>query len=132
MCFPINARSVYVQFMSFFCLIRFALTTAKLRDHPFSMYEKFSEILIFFPLIHRRRNVSFWENFAYIPNGWFLTRSLREKCPNTEFFWSVFSRIRIDYGEMLRITPYSVRMRENMDQKKHFSRIGLHLNAVSE
>ena len=39
------------------------------RDHPFSMYEKFSEILTFFPLIHRRRNVSFWENSAYIPNG---------------------------------------------------------------
>ena len=29
------------------------------------------------------------------------------------FFWSVFSRIRI-----LRISPYSVRMRENADQKK--------------
>ena len=44
---------------------------------------------------------------------------LREKCPNTEFFfWSVFSRIRTEYGDILRISPYSVRMRENTDQKK--------------
>ena len=28
-------------------------------------------------------------------------------------FWSVFSRIPIEYGEILRISPYSVRMREN-------------------
>ena len=33
------------------------------------------------------------------------------------FFWSVFSRIRTEYGKILRISPYSVRMRENMDQK---------------
>ena len=42
------------------------------------------------------------------------------------FFWSVFSRIRTEYGEILRISPYSVRMKENTDQKNleygHFSR----------
>ena len=32
-------------------------------------------------------------------------------------FWSVFSRIRTEYGEILRTSPYSVRMRENTDQK---------------
>ena len=37
------------------------------------------------------------------------------------FFWSVFSNIRTEYGEMLRISPYSVWIRENTDQKKHFS-----------
>ena len=34
------------------------------------------------------------------------------------FFWSLFSRIRTEYGKMLRISPYSVRMQENTDQKK--------------
>ena len=29
------------------------------------------------------------------------------------YFWSVFSRIRTEYGEILRISPYSVQMREN-------------------
>ena len=45
--------------------------------------------------------------------------TLCEKCPYSEFFWSVFSRIRT-------ISPYSVRMWENTDQKnseyEHFSR----------
>ena len=33
------------------------------------------------------------------------------------YFWSVFSRIRTEYREILRIFPYSVRMQENTDQK---------------
>ena len=44
------------------------------------------------------------------------------KCPYSEFFWFVFSRI---WTEILRFSPYSVRMRENTDQKNseygHFS-----------
>ena len=43
----------------------------------------------------------------------------------SELFWSVFSRIRTEYGEILHISPYSVRMPENMDQNNskngHFS-----------
>ena len=42
--------------------------------------------------------------------------ALREKCPSSELFWSIFSRIRTEYGEILRISPYSVPMRENMYQ----------------
>ena len=34
------------------------------------------------------------------------------------FLWSVFSRIRTEYGEIKSISPYSVRIRENTDQKK--------------
>ena len=36
--------------------------------------------------------------------------TLREKWPYSEFFWSVFSRI-------FRISPHSVQMRSNTDQK---------------
>ena len=36
---------------------------------------------------------------------------LRKKCPYSELFWSAYSRIRTEYGEILRISPYSVRMR---------------------
>ena len=42
--------------------------------------------------------------------------TLREKCPHSVLFWFVFSRIQTEYGEILRISPYSVRMRENADQ----------------
>ena len=34
------------------------------------------------------------------------------------FFWSLFSRIWTEYGYLLRKSPYSVRVRENEDQKK--------------
>ena len=42
--------------------------------------------------------------------------SLCEKCPISELFWFVFPRIWTEYGEILRISSYSVRMRENADQ----------------
>ena len=58
-----------------------------------------------------------------------LKLSLREKRPYLELFWSVFSRIRTEYGEILRISPYSVRMWDNTDQNNseygHFLRTGL-------
>ena len=38
-------------------------------------------------------------------------------CPYSEFYWSAFSRIWTEYEEILRISPYSVRMRENTEQK---------------
>ena len=45
--------------------------------------------------------------------------SLSEKCLYSEFFWSVFSLIQTEYGDIVRI-------RENKDQKNseygHFSR----------
>ena len=51
---------------------------------------------------------------------------LLEKCLSSEIFWSVFSCIRTAYGEIRRISPHSVRMRENKNQKNseygYFSR----------
>ena len=53
------------------------------------------------------------------------SNSLRKKCPYSELFCSAFSRIRSEYGEILHISPYSIRMRENADQNnsgyRHFS-----------
>ena len=54
---------------------------------------------------HGVRSVSFSENLV-----------LREKYRYSELFWSVFSRIWTEYGEILGISPYSVRLRENTDQ----------------
>ena len=51
---------------------------------------------------------------------------MRENCPYSELFWSVFSLILTEYREIPRISPYSVRMRENTDQNNseygHFLR----------
>ena len=54
--------------------------------------------------------------FTNIPNdGNCQTRSInnikqtqREKCPYSEFFLSIFSRIRTKYGEIRGISPYSI------------------------
>ena len=34
-------------------------------------------------------------------------------CPYSDLFLSVFSSIRTEYGEIIRISSYSVKMREN-------------------
>ena len=44
---------------------------------------------------------------------------VRRKCSHSELFWSVFFHIRTEYGEILRISPYSVRMWEIAEQKKY-------------
>ena len=44
------------------------------------------------------------------------TFSLPKKCPYSELFWSVFSRIRTEYGEIRSMSTNSVQMRENTDQ----------------
>ena len=41
---------------------------------------------------------------------------LRKKRTYSEFFWSVFRRIWTEYLDLLK-SPFSVRMRENTDQK---------------
>ena len=42
---------------------------------------------------------------------------MREKSPYSEFFWSTFSCIWTEYKDLLSKYPYSVRARENLDQK---------------
>ena len=53
----------------------------------------------------------FWERF-YILIQKVRTGSLREKCPYLKLFWSPYSRIRTEYDEILRISPYWVLMRK--------------------
>ena len=69
-------------------------------------------------LIHMR-----WDDVRFICQNLFWLSKLfcrllpREKCLHAKFFWFVFSRIRTEYGEIRSVSPYSVRMWENTDQK---------------
>ena len=56
--------------------------------------------------------------------------TLREKCPYSELFWSAFSRIRTEYGKILRMSRYSVQMWKNSDQNN--SKYGLFLRSVRQ
>ena len=68
-----------------------------------------------------------WESVFYgcVDYYFIVFTILREKCSYSEFFWSIFYRIRTEYGEIRSISPYSFRMLENTDLKsseyEHFS-----------
>ena len=51
---------------------------------------------------------------------------MHEKCPYSQLFWSSFSRIRTEYGEIRSISPHSVRMwqitDQNISEYGHFPR----------
>ena len=59
--------------------------------------------------------------------AWVFCLLLFKKCPYLNIFWSVFSRIRTEYGEIRIVLLYSLQMPENTDQENskygHFSRI---------
>ena len=59
-----------------------------------------------------------------------LPKSLREKCPYSEIFFSVVFRMRTEYREIGSISPYSVQMREITDQKN--SKYGTFSRSVNE
>ena len=46
-----------------------------------------------------------------------LALTLRKTFLYSEFFWSVFSHIRTEYGEIRSISAYLARMQENTEQK---------------
>ena len=60
-----------------------------------------------------RGNVPF---SIYIP-GHTDQKKLRKNCPYSEFFWSVFSRVRTECKDLRSKSPYRVRIQENTDQK---------------
>ena len=70
--------------------------------------------------------VFFYIDMMTVPVFLLLTLKLRKRYPYPEFFWSVFSRIGTEYGEILLISSYSVQILENTDQKNseyaHFLR----------
>ena len=55
-----------------------------------------------------------------------LNQSLQENCSYSKFLWSIFFCIRTEYEEIQSISPYSVQIRKNKDQKNfeygYFSR----------
>ena len=76
--------------------------------------ESFLKKHIFFKVSMKMGGLTLWSS------------ALREKCPYSELFESVFSRIWTEHGELRSIFLYSVRMRENTDQNNseygHFLR----------
>ena len=98
-------KEIWVDFSFFFACYFWTLRQLNWSSivASFSLARCFVTLLVSVQMFEMRRA---WEYGIF-----FLKDALREKCPYSEFFWSVFSRIRTEYGEILRISPYSVRMR---------------------
>ena len=69
-----------------------------------------------------------WHILLYVRNRqlkvWVSASHCVKSVQIRSYFWSVFSRIWTEYGEIQRISPYSVRMPENVDHNSvfgHFS-----------
>ena len=67
----------------------------------------------------RRTLITQWvgETYEKLRGPEYKKLTLRENCLYSKFFRSLFSRIWTEYGEILRISPSSVRMREITDRK---------------
>ena len=63
--------------------------------------------------IHRKKVFNFVQKQT--PTQVIFSHTLRDKW---RFFWSVFSRIQTEYGDLQSTSPYSVQIRENTYQKK--------------
>ena len=72
-------------------------------------------------------SIGLWTLESLVP-GHLNSGSLRKRYLYLELFWSVFSRIRTECGEIWSISPYLVQMQKNEDQNNseyiHFSRSG--------
>ena len=53
-----------------------------------------------------------------IPSGYYYREHCVKSVHVRSFFWSVFTCIRTEYGDLLRKSLYSVRIQENTDHKK--------------
>ena len=64
-----------------------------------------------------------WQGSKYTPEtlqnseSFIFYATLRKNCPYSELFWCIFSCIWTEYGEIRSISPYSVHMWEDTDQK---------------
>ena len=58
------------------------------------------------------------DNFIFKFQKLFVHRAFKSGSNTEFFFWSVFSCIAAEYGDLRRKSPYSVRMQENTAQRK--------------
>ena len=62
-------------------------------------------------------------NWFTLLNILFKCMSLCEKCPYSEFFWSVFSRIRTEYGEIRSMDMDTFHVVWHIEKTKHIHQL---------
>ena len=81
-----------------------------------AFYFKTRVIIAFFEKLYSEFFKSQSPAYSHLKNLLLMSCALREKCPCPELFWSAFYRIWTEYRGILRISFYSVPMKENVDQ----------------
>ena len=88
---------------------------------------KYQLIISFITVYEKKQNYIYFQPIFSFHTCW----TERKKCLYSELFWSLFSRIRTEYGKVQSISQYSVQMRENKDQNNseygYFSRIAVEI-----
>ena len=70
-------------------------------------------LFYYYHILHNKKTAKIVQRKTQSPHQIHCVKSVQIR----SIFWSVFSRIWTEYGEILRISPYSARMWENTDQK---------------
>ena len=90
----------------------------------YSKLQKYTQFILEFPVffthIFLEKNIDYIWKKRLLP--WFFLKKIRHvrtapKCPYSEFFWYIFSRIRTEYRDILHISPYSVQTLKNTVQR---------------
>ena len=101
------------------------LSTGKLA--LFLLFKQWSVIIEWFQTCFKLR-CNYFTICVLVKCLWYNSeqKTLRKKCPHCKLFWSTFSRIWTEYGEIRSISPCSIQMQENAGQNKskfgYFSR----------
>ena len=68
---------------------------------------------------HRRKHQNMLNRYTQLQQkcGDFGVWHCVKRVQIRSYFWSVFSCIRIEYGDLRSKSPYSIRIQENTDQK---------------
>ena len=119
---PFDLLQTFLNIIFFYCNARNSRGSCQfshiknLPHLPYSIPSPYHVNVIKYDLSAANRWCS--HNSLFIPRNtkkYLWKISLHEKCPFSEFFWSLFSRIWPEYADF--ISPYSVRIQEKTDHK---------------
>ena len=111
----ISILSFFTFFTSFFIQFFFSLKNLYLH---YSTCNFLFISSIFFQQLHNYSIIPYlFYNSIFARKAIFIQYHCVKSVQIWSYFWSVFSCIRTEYGDLLRKSPYSVRIQENTDQK---------------
>ena len=117
--FLILFSCLFVCFCSVSVFLRILYKGKHLLSKRITRYTIAATIWHWLKISNTFRGHLFNENLETIPRRISYYNHFVASVQIRSFFWSVFPSIRTEYGDLLLKSPYSVKICENMDQKKN-------------